>query len=61
MEKDEHDLRVAAAGQGERPPDHEREAVVLEDDDQHCEEHEEIAEDLGLSAGESSWHFEFKL
>lgn len=50
MEDDENGPRISAvSSDGDGSPGLDGEAVVLEDDNYHGKEHEEVAEDLGLS------------
>ena len=51
---------LASSGECNRPPGLNGEAVVLSDDHKSSEKHEEVAKDLGLSEGETSWHLNFK-
>ena len=52
MENYQNGPCISAVGcDGYGPPSLNSETVVLEDDDQYCEEHEEVAKDLGLSEG----------
>ena len=57
MKNDENGPRISAVSSDRnRSPSLNGEAVVLEEDYQHCEEHEKVAEHLSLSEGESSGH-----